>query len=50
MADLFYTLLGIGVIVLPIYLVVRGIKKKNNSNKTIKENKKVKQEEPKIIK
>lgn len=49
MADLFYTLLGIAVIVLPIYFIVKAVKNKGNKNKSIKEKKVVKQEEKQVI-
>lgn len=57
MQDLFYMLLGIAVIVLPIYLIVKAIKNKGNKEKDFnkgldivkEEKKKVKQEMP-IIK
>lgn len=46
MQDLFYLLLGVAVVVLPIYLIVRVIKNKGNKEKVIKQ-KEVKQEKVK---
>ena len=48
MQDLFYMLLGVAVVVLPIYLIVKAVKNKGNKDKVVKDNtikqKKVKQE------
>ena len=48
MQDLFYMLLGVAVVVLPIYLIVKAVKNKGNKDKVVKDNtkkkKKIKQE------
>lgn len=48
MQDLFYMLLGVAVVVLPIYLIVKAVKNKGNKDKVVKDNtikqKEVKQE------
>ena len=48
MQDLFYMLLGVAVVVLPIYLIVKVVKNKGNKDKVVKDNtikqKEVKQE------
>jgi hypothetical protein len=51
MQDLFYTLLGLAVIVLPIYFIVKKIKNKGNKEKTVKEKKEkiVKEKKAKTI-
>ena len=48
MQDLFYMLLGVAVVLLPIYLIVKVVKNKGNKDKVVKDNtikqKEVKQE------
>ena len=48
MQDLFYMLLGVAVVILPIYLIVKAVKNKGNKDKVVKDNtikqKEVKQE------
>lgn len=48
MQDLFYMLLGVAVVVLPIYLIVKAVKNKGNKDKVVKDEtikqKEVKQE------
>ena len=46
MQDLFYLLLGVAVVVLPIYLIVKAVKNRGNKEKVVKE-KPIKQKEEK---
>ena len=46
MQDLFYMLLGVAVVVLPIYLIVKAIKNRGNKDKVVKD-KPIKQKEVK---
>lgn len=47
MQDLFYLLLGVAVIVLPIYFIVKVIKNKGKKEKNVKEKSNIK--EPELI-
>ena len=38
MQDLFYMLLGVAVVILPIYLIVKAVKNKGNKDKVVKDN------------
>ncbi len=51
MQDLFYVLLGVAVVVLPIYLIVKAVKNKGNKEKMF-EDKPIKQKElkPEVVK
>lgn len=52
MQDLFYMLLGVAVVVLPIYLIVKAVKNRGNKEKLVKDKpikqKQVKQDEKKV--
>ena len=48
MEDLFYLLLGVAVIVLPIYFIVKAIKNKGKKEKYVKKESNIK--EPKVDK
>ena len=48
MQDLFYLLLGVAVIVLPIYFIVKVIKNKGKKEKNVKEKSNIK--EPRVDK
>lgn len=50
MEDLFYLLLGVAVIVLPIYLIVKAIKNKDKKDKVVKEKVIVNEEKKKKVK
>lgn len=49
MQDLFYLLLGVAVVVLPIYLIVKAVKNRGNKEKVVKEKPIIQKEETQNI-